>query len=175
MVADIAYRCLKLNPHLGKDAVKETPGIVLIDELDLHLHPNWQRRIVDDLKNTFPNIQFVATTHSPFIIQSLREEELRNLDSKIISQKNPKDIPINKVITDIMDVESIKSDDFEKRYTDAKSQLEKIENARPDKKLTMDDYVAVSKLLGQLLEEETDDAVYKAFLEKQKETDDETN
>lgn len=175
MVADIAYRCIKLNPHLGEQAVKETPGIVLIDEIDLHLHPNWQRRIVDDLKNTFPNIQFVATTHSPFIIQSLREDELRNLDSKIISQKNPKDIPINKVITDIMDVESIKSDDFEKKYTDAKSQLEKIENARPDKKLTMDDYVAVSKLLGQLLEEETDDAVYKAFLEKQKETDDETN
>jgi len=175
MVADIAYRCLKLNPHLGKNAVKETPGIVLIDELDLHLHPNWQRRIIEDLKNTFPSIQFVATTHSPFIIQSLREDELRNLDSKIISQKNPKDIPINKVITDIMDVESIKSDDFEKRFNDARSELEKIENARPDKKLTMDDYIEVSKLLGKLLEEETDDAVYKAFLEKQKEADDETN
>jgi len=87
----------------------------------------------------------------------------------------PNELPINKVITDIMDVDSIKSDDFEKRYNDAKSELEKIENARPDKKLTMDDYVAVSKLLGKLLEEETDDAVYKAFLEKQKETDDETN
>lgn len=115
MVADIAYRCIKLNPHLGENAVKETPGIVLIDELDLHLHPNWQRRIVEDFKNTFPGIQFVATTHSPFIIQSLKEDELRNLDRKIVSQKDPKDIPINKIITDIMEVESIKSDDFEKR------------------------------------------------------------
>lgn len=174
-VADIAYRCIKLNPHLGEDAVKQTPGIVLIDELDLHLHPNWQRRIVDDLKNTFPNIQFVATTHSPFIVQSLEQSELVNLDEEVQKIVNPNELPINKVITDIMDVGSIKSDDFEKRYNDAKSELEKIENARPDKKLTMDDYVAVSKLLGKLLEEETDDAVYKAFLEKQKETDDETN
>ena len=175
MVADIAYRCIKLNPHLGENAVKETPGIVLIDELDLHLHPNWQRRIVEDLKNTFPGIQFVATTHSPFIIQSLKEDELRNLDRKIVSQKDPKDIPINKIITDIMEVESIKSDDFEKRYSVAKLELEKIEAARPDNNLTMDDYVAVSKLLGSLLEEETDDAVYKAFLEKQNDSNDETN
>ena len=175
MVADIAYRCVKLNPHLGENAVKQTPGIVLIDELDLHLHPNWQRRIVEDLKNTFPNIQFVATTHSPFIIQSLKEDELRSLDNINTPNKNPKDIPINKVITDIMDVESIKSDDFERRYNDAKAELEKIENAHPDKKLTMDDYVNVSKVLGSLLEDETDDAVYKAFLDKQKEIDDETN
>ena len=175
MVADIAYRCIKLNPHLGENAVKETPGIVLIDELDLHLHPNWQRRIVEDLKNTFPGIQFVATTHSPFIIQSLKEDELRNLDRKIVSQKDPKDIPINKIISDIMEVESIKSDDFEKRYSVAKLELEKIEAARPDNNLTMDDYVAVSKLLGSLLEEETDDAVYKAFLEKQNDSNDETN
>jgi len=44
------------------------------------LHPKWQRRVVDDLKKTFPKIQFVATTHSPFIIQSLHEGELINLD-----------------------------------------------------------------------------------------------
>jgi predicted ATP-binding protein involved in virulence len=81
MVADIAYRCIKLNPHLGKDAVNQTPGIVLIDELDLHLHPNWQRQIVADLKKVFPKIQFIATTHSPFIVQSLRADELINLDS----------------------------------------------------------------------------------------------
>jgi predicted ATP-binding protein involved in virulence len=68
MVADIAYRCVKLNPHLGVNAIKLTPGIVLIDEIDLHLHPNWQKRIVADLKEIFENIQFVATTHSPFKI-----------------------------------------------------------------------------------------------------------
>ena len=48
-----------------------TGGVVLIDELDFHLHPNWQRRIVGDLTSLFPMLQFVATTHSPFIVQSL--------------------------------------------------------------------------------------------------------
>jgi predicted ATP-binding protein involved in virulence len=79
MVGDIAWKCMQLNPHLGEEASVATPGIVLIDELDLHLHPNWQRRIVDDLRNAFPNIQFIATTHSPFIVQSLREGELLEL------------------------------------------------------------------------------------------------
>jgi predicted ATP-binding protein involved in virulence len=80
MVADIAYRTAVLNPQLEDKAVTETPGIVLIDEIDLHLHPKWQRKVVDDLKRTFPKIQFIATTHSPFIIQSLKEGELINLD-----------------------------------------------------------------------------------------------
>lgn len=53
----------------------------MIDELDLHLHPNWQRHVVHDLKEAFPNLQFVATTHSPFIVQSLQADELINLDA----------------------------------------------------------------------------------------------
>ncbi len=72
MTADIAYRAAVLNPHLGDKAILETPGIILIDELDLHLHPNWQRKIINRLKTTFPLIQFIATTHSPSIVQSLQ-------------------------------------------------------------------------------------------------------
>ena len=71
MVADIAYRMAILNPHLLEEATRETPGIVLIDEVDLHLHPTWQRLVVDALLRTFPHVQFVGTTHSPFIIQDL--------------------------------------------------------------------------------------------------------
>jgi predicted ATP-binding protein involved in virulence len=82
MVADIAYRCVTLNPQFDGEAARLTPGIVLIDEIDLHLHPKWQRRVVEDLKRTFPNIQFFATTHSPFIIQSLKVNELINLDNR---------------------------------------------------------------------------------------------
>lgn len=76
MIADIAYRMAELNPHL----TTKSPGIVLIDELDLHLHPKWQRHIVNDLKTIFPNCQFIITTHSPFIIQSLESGELLKLD-----------------------------------------------------------------------------------------------
>lgn len=82
LVADLAIRCARLNPHLGANAPKETGGIVLIDELDLHLHPTWQRRIVDTLRETFPKLQFIATTHSPFIVQSLRPGELIDLDAR---------------------------------------------------------------------------------------------
>jgi predicted ATP-binding protein involved in virulence len=76
MIGDIAYRMAELNPHL----TTKSPGIVLIDELDLHLHPKWQRHIVNDLKTIFPNCQFIVTTHSPFIIQSLESGELLKLD-----------------------------------------------------------------------------------------------
>ncbi len=82
MAADIAYRCIKLNPHLGRSAVTEANGIVLIDEIDLHLHPEWQKTVVADLKRAFPNLQFIATTHSPFIVQSLSNEELIDLTGK---------------------------------------------------------------------------------------------
>ncbi len=107
MVADIAYRCIKLNPHLGEDAIIRTPGIVLIDELDLHLHPNWQRRIVDDLKNAFPNIQFVATTHSPFIVQSLKSEELVILDDQIKKDGDPDMKSIEDLAANEMGVEEV--------------------------------------------------------------------
>jgi predicted ATP-binding protein involved in virulence len=83
LVAELAYRCVTLNPHLGRDAVKKSQGIVLIDEIDLHLHPKWQRSIVADLKKIFPSIQFIVTTHSPFIVQSLKAEELINLDKQV--------------------------------------------------------------------------------------------
>lgn len=53
-----------------------TPGIVIIDEIDLSLHPTWQKRIIGILKEQFPRIQFICATHSPFIIQSLDEENL---------------------------------------------------------------------------------------------------
>lgn len=71
MVADIAYRMATLNPQLEAEVIKQTEGIVLIDEIDLHLHPKWQREVVGRLLNTFPKVQFVASSHSPFIIQSL--------------------------------------------------------------------------------------------------------
>lgn len=81
MVADIAHRAARLNPHLERGAALESPGVVLIDEVDLHLHPKWQRRVVGDLQKAFPNIQFIVTTHSPFILQSLKPGEVIDLNS----------------------------------------------------------------------------------------------
>ena len=86
MVADIAHRAARLNPHHGADAAIKTTGIVLIDEIDLHLHPKWQRRVVMDLKKAFPNLQFIASTHSPFILQSLEPGEVIDLDQTLSLQ-----------------------------------------------------------------------------------------
>lgn len=68
MVMEIAYRCYLLNPHLGTDAAKKTSGVVLVDEIDLHLHPSWQRTIIQDLRLAFPELQFVVTTHAPLVV-----------------------------------------------------------------------------------------------------------
>lgn len=84
MVADIAYRCVKLNPHLGKNACIETNGIVLIDEVDIFLHPSWQQRIIGDLQRTFPNIQFIVTTHSPQVVSSVPKECIRIISNGAI-------------------------------------------------------------------------------------------
>lgn len=72
LVADIAYRMATLNPQL-LDLVLTTPGVVLIDEIDQHLHPTWQQKILEDLMTVFPNIQFIVSTHSPFVISTAPE------------------------------------------------------------------------------------------------------
>lgn len=76
LVGDLVKRATTLNPHLDDRVLDETPGIVLIDELDLHLHPKWQRRIIGDLRSTFPSVQFIATTHSPQLIGEAEPEEV---------------------------------------------------------------------------------------------------
>ena len=66
MVADIASRMVEANPESQHPL--ESSGIILVDEIDLHLHPLWQLKIVSQLVKTFPNVQFVLTTHSPVIV-----------------------------------------------------------------------------------------------------------
>lgn len=83
IILDIAARMCILNPYLQENALKETPGVVVIDELDLSLHPTWQKRIIPILKELFPKVQFICATHSPFIIQSLEPGELITLDQPV--------------------------------------------------------------------------------------------
>lgn len=81
MVADIAYRCVRLNIHLGQAAAQKTPGIIIIDEVDMHLHPSWQQTILQSLCEAFPRIQFVVTTHSPQVLSTVRRENIRIIQS----------------------------------------------------------------------------------------------
>jgi predicted ATP-binding protein involved in virulence len=77
MVADLAFRACKLNPHLGAAAIKQTHGIALIDEVDMFLHPSWQQTVLASLRTAFPNIQFIVTTHSPQVLSTVRRENIR--------------------------------------------------------------------------------------------------
>jgi len=80
MIGDIAYRMAVLNPQLGDKVLERTPGIVLIDEIDLHLHPEWQQTILEDLQSIFPQVQFMITSHAPAVINSVKREYIRVLD-----------------------------------------------------------------------------------------------
>jgi len=74
LVLDIVSRMIEANSlitGITAEQLLKTQGIVLIDEVDLHLHPSWQQRIVGDLQTTFPNIQFIVTTHSPQVISAI--------------------------------------------------------------------------------------------------------
>jgi predicted ATP-binding protein involved in virulence len=77
MVADIAFRATKLNGQLGAKASAQTPGIVLIDEVDMHLHPEWQQVVLQSLVQAFPALQFIVTTHSPQVLSTVRRENIR--------------------------------------------------------------------------------------------------
>lgn len=81
LIADIARRMCLVNPHMGNKVLENTAGIIIIDELDIHLHPGWQRSIVSTLKKAFPKIQFIAASHSPQIIGSLKPDEIMLLNN----------------------------------------------------------------------------------------------
>lgn len=80
MSVDLAYRLALLNP--GQLDFSLATGVVLIDELDMHLHPKWQWNVLGALEETFPNIQFIIATHSPIIISSCKNGQLIMLDSE---------------------------------------------------------------------------------------------
>lgn len=81
MIGDIAYRMAVLNPMLGDKVLEETSGVVVIDEIDLHLHPQWQQTIISDLNIIFPKLQFIVSSHAPAVINSVAKEQIRILDN----------------------------------------------------------------------------------------------
>jgi predicted ATP-binding protein involved in virulence len=81
LVADLAFRCVRLNNFYGQHAPEQTNGIVLIDEIEQHLHPGWQQRILPALREAFPRVQFIVTTHSPEVLSTVESRQIRILDN----------------------------------------------------------------------------------------------
>ena len=103
MIGDLVKRAVLLNPHMGSTVLERIVGVVAIDELDLHLHPRWQRRVIHDLKRTFPKIQFVATTHSPQLIGEALPEEIRVLkDWDVSTPPRSFGIDSNRILQEVM-------------------------------------------------------------------------
>lgn len=126
---------------------REFNGVVLIDELELHLHPEWQFRIAKVLQNIFPKIQFIVTTHSPHIIQSAEPEQiiaLENLDGKVALRNLPKSSygfkgwTLDEVLTDVMGMSDTRTEVFGEMMD------------RFSKAVDAEDYPEALKAYGQL-------------------------
>ena len=151
LIADIAYRMAVLNPQLGENVLKNTCGVVLIDEIDLHLHPAWQHRILSDLQDIFPEVQFVVTTHAPAVISSAKSENLVILKNYEVLDPTSEIYgnDINSILKDIMGVSDRNPtvaklfEEFykllnEERFEDAEKVLDELDEQRNyhDKEIT---------------------------------------
>jgi hypothetical protein len=130
--ADYASRLIEWYPN-SKTPLHE-PGICLVDELDLHMHPSWQRKVIDDLSRIFPATQFIVTVHSPLVVQAAE-------DANLVVLKRYPDDPSRVQIDN--DVEAIKGWRIDQVLT---SDLFGLESARPPS--VADDLAERRKLLG---------------------------
>ena len=181
MVADIAHRSVRLNPHFGVDAIARTSGVVLVDEIDLHLHPRWQRRVVDDLKAAFPRLQFIATTHSPFILQSLEPGEVIDLDADAspdailgapgnVAAPGPardySNRSIEDIVEDVMKVEvPQRSHRYQQMYDAAKEYYALLQRGREANDGELE---RIKRKLDELSAPFSDNVAYHAFLEMER-------
>ena len=137
MVFDLTRRLVQANP-LMISPTTEAEAVVLIDELELHLHPEWQRHVVAKLAKTFPRCQFIATTHSPQIVGELDPDCIHIIsDGDVYSPRHSYGIDSNRVLQEIMDTDSRTADMEDKltrisrqidedRFKDARNSLQSI-------------------------------------------------
>jgi len=147
LVGDIARRLAMMNPALENPLHGD--GIVLIDEVDMHLHPQWQRSLVARLTQTFPNIQFILTTHSPLVISDDKTSLVYLLDG---DELRPYDElygeDVNSVLLEVMDT-AIRNEVVDERlgdlldaiqdrlFTTARALLEKLKKDLPDSNIEL--------------------------------------
>ena len=134
MVLDLTRRLAQANPTM-RDPAAEAEAVVLIDEIELHLHPTWQRRIVRNLTETFPKCQFIATTHSPQIIGEVEHARIQIMaDGKVYAPTHSFGVDSSRVLEEIMGayprtkevaalITEISQAVGENRYNDARTSL----------------------------------------------------
>lgn len=143
LVLDLTRRLAQAHPEMA-DPAAEAEAVVLIDEIDLHLHPKWQRMIVKNLTEAFPRCQFIATTHSPQVIGEVEHERIHIMaDGEVYSPPHSFGIDSSRVLEEIMDARP-----RTKEVQDFLQDLSKaIGNRQHDKARSLPDQLAV--LIGE--------------------------
>ena len=144
LVSQLALRLVQANPG-SENPLAEGFGIVLLDELDAHLHPAWQRTVVGKLREVFPKVQFVVTTHSPLILSDVYSKHIRILsEGKVYGATDTFGQDFSDILEDTMDTSSPFDEDIKRLFRlideneideakKLKNDLEKkIEGKRPD-------------------------------------------
>lgn len=126
LVGDIARRLAMMNP--GLENPLKGAGVIMIDEVDLHLHPQWQRTLIHQLTETFPNCQFILTTHSPLVISDTKDVLCYVLDDGELEERNGLyGLDANQVLLSVMNTDI--------RNSDVQSRLDCLLELLQDKKL----------------------------------------
>lgn len=137
IIANIIEWIEKTNPE-GHRNIQKAIGTVLIDELDLHLHPEWQFNIRDGLEALFPQLQFIVTTHSPHLLSSAKEGEvivMTRINGKVEYEFSPTDKRYSgwntdQILEDIMGVKSLNNKDYEQLIEQALDAYEQRDKAK---------------------------------------------
>lgn len=137
LVLELTKRLAQANPGM-RDPAAEAEAVVLIDEIDLHLHPKWQRRIVRNLTAAFPKCQFIATTHSPQVIGEVTQDRIQIMvDGLVYSPSHSYGVDSSRVLEETMDTErrthevqeiltSISHHISKSRFTEARATLQTL-------------------------------------------------
>ena len=164
IILDLTRRLAQANPNFT-DPASEAEAVVLIDEIDLHLHPKWQRQIIPNLTEAFPRCQFIATTHSPFVIQALQHGELINLDLEEFGEYADKSI--EDIAENVMGVKlPQKSERYRKMMAAAEDYFRLLRASGGDPT----ELAAAERRLNELSMPFSDDPAFQALLKLERET-----
>ena len=149
LIGDIARRLAMASP-LSANPLTEGSGIILIDEIDLHFHPKWQADIIDKLKRIFPNCQFIVTTHSPYIISSVKNNEDERIF--VINNGNLSNLAfdaygkeVNELLEYYFNVDTLRNSDVQARIDELDRMLADGKVFTPEYDARLDDLKTVLK------------------------------
>ncbi|MCM1187893.1 MAG: AAA family ATPase [bacterium] len=129
---------MRMERHTEQKFSYDMPGVVLIDEIETHLHLELQKRIMGMLTTLFPNIQFIVSTHSPFVLNSISNVTIYDMEKKITIKDGLQNIPYDGIVESYFNVDKLSAELREK--------FEKYKKLTDKKKLTNDDFAQIAEL-----------------------------